>query len=460
MLTYDLSARGKTPIYEYLCGCLRRDIYAGRLAVGEKLPGRRSLAEHLGVSEITVNTAYMQLAAEGCLVSVPRRGMYVAARPLAPGPDAPREARSAEAGPRWRLDLRSGRIEEALFPSSAWARLTRRVLSEEPRALVEGVPHEGLYALREAVSDYLRGYKGLDAPPERIIIGAGSEFLYLMLAQLFSGRSFALEDPGYPKIRETYAACGIECLPVPLDAHGVSPAALAASGAGALHISPAHQYPSGLVTPMPRRQELLDWAERTGGYIVEDDYDSELGFTARPLPTLAGIDRAGRVLYMTTFSQTISPGLRVSCLVLPEALTGLWRERVGFYASAVPNLEQHVLARFIASGGYERHLSRLRKTLRERRAAVLEAFRSSAFAPRCEIAEPAAGLHFLMRADTPLTDAELKRRAGELGVRLALLSDFAFDERSAEPHTLVINYAGLNGERLGAAVGLLERIIC
>ena len=243
-----------------------------------------------------------------------------------------------------------------------------------------------------------------------------------------------------------------------LDAHGVDPASLAASGAAVLHISPAHQYPTGLVTPMPRRQALLDWAERTGGYIIEDDYDSELGFTPRPLPTLASIDRGGRVIYMNTFSQTISPGMRVGYLVLPERLLDVWRERLGFYSCAVPSLEQHVLARFISGGWYERHLARLRKTCRERRSAVLEAFSRSSFASRADISEPGAGLHFLMRVETELPDSELRERAAALGLRLGFLSDYSSDGAACQ-HVLVINYAGLGGERLGEAVEMLEQVL-
>ena len=460
MLTYDLTQRGKTPLYAYLCACLRRDILSGALAPGEKLPGKRALAEHLGVSVITVEAAYSQLVAEGCLAPEPRRGYFVTASDYASLPAAAPSPRAAGPAEReWKLDLRSNRVDAELFPVGVWARLTRRVLSERPEALLSGVPHEGLHELREAIAEYLRGYKGMAVSPEQVIIGAGAEFLYLLLAQLFRGAAFAVEDPGYPKIRQAYSASGVECIPVPLDRRGVDPARLRSLGAGVLHISPAHQYPTGLVTPLPRRQELLAWAGGTGGYIIEDDYDSELAFTPSPLPTLAGIDALGRVIYINTFSQTISRGMRVGYLVLPERLLPLWRERLGFYSCAVPSLEQQVLARFISEGYYERHIARLRKSCRERRAAVLAAFESSAFAGRASISVPAAGLHFLMRVDTSLSDAELKERAAALGVRIVALSDYAAGPERAETHTLVINYASLDSERLDMAVRALGEIL-
>lgn len=459
MLTYDLTARGGTPMYEYLYRCLRSDILSGALGVGEKLPSRRGFAGHLGVSVITVDAAYGLLEAEGCIEAVPRRGYYVCARPLSPPGDAASSPTFEEPEETPLLDLRSNRVDASLFPVGVWAKLTRRVLSENPDALLGSVPHAGLPELREAIAEYLRGYKGMHVTASQVVIGAGAEFLYLMLAQLFRGAAFALEDPGYPKIRQAYSGSGIDCIPVGLDAQGVEPGSLRSGGAAVLHISPAHQYPTGLVTPLPRRQELLNWAQSTGGYIIEDDYDSELSFTPMPLPTLSSIDRSGRVIYMNTFSQTISPGMRVGYLVVPERLSGEWRRRLGFYSCAVPTLEQHVLARFISGGYYERHLTRLRKACREKRGAVLDAIASSAAASRVTIREPGAGTHFLLRLDTNAPDGEIRSRALALGLRLGFLSDYAFNPSAAEQHVLAINYAGLSAERIGEALGLLARVL-
>ena len=191
-----------------------------------------------------------------------------------------------------------------------WARLTRQVLSEEGAAILSPLPHQGLPALRRAICSDLRDFRGLSASPEQIVIGAGAEYLYLLLAQLL-GRDtvLAVEDPGYPKIRQVYEKSGVRCVSLPLDGEGMNPDTLRESGAGAVHLSPSHQYPTGLVTPIRRRQELLRWAEETGGGIIEDDYDSELRFTGRPIPPLQSIDGGGRVAYLNTFSQTIAPSM-------------------------------------------------------------------------------------------------------------------------------------------------------
>ena len=460
MLTYSMDARGNTPLYEYLYRCIRDDILSGVLAAGEKLPSKRALADHLHLSVITVEGAYQQLEAEGYIRTSPRRGFFVlpVERTAPPTISAPAAAPET-AGKTWRLDLKSNRVDTARFPVSVWARLTRQVLSEDGGALLRPVPHQGLPALRQAIARDLRDYKGMAVSAEQVVVGAGAEYLYLLLAQLLGPDTvLAVEDPGYPKIRLVYGKCGARCRPVPLDSQGLDMGALAASGATAVHLSPSHHYPTGLVTPIGRRQELLRWASDTGGIIIEDDYDSEFRFSGRPIPTLQSIDGEGRVIYMNTFSQTISPAMRVGFMVLPPRLLERYRRELDFYACTVPALDQHVLARFLDQGHYEQHLARMRKEYRTRHDAVLASFRSSPFRNRITISEQGAGLHFLLNLRTARSDQVLRARAEELGVRLGFLSEYAAVPDPAYAHTLVINYAGLDGSRLPEAMDLLSEV--
>ena len=459
MLTYSMENRGNLPLYAYLYRCIRNDILNGKLRADERLPSKRQLAEHLQLSVITVENTYQQLEAEGYIYTRPKRGFFVSQVDRLPGsapkpimPPAPPESRS------WRLDLRSNRVDSSRFPVSIWTRLTRQVLSEGSAPLLSPVHHQGLPALRQAIANDLRDYKGMSISPEQIIIGAGAEYLYLLLAQLLSREAvFAVEDPGYPKIRQVYTAAGARVIPVPLDGEGMDMEALRRSGAKAAHLSPAHQYPTGLVTPISRRQALLRWAEESGGFLIEDDYDSEFRFTGRPIPTLQSIDGGGRVVYMNTFSQTISPSMRVGFMVLPYRLLERYRRGLNFYACTVPVLEQQVLARFLSGGCYEQHLSRMRKEYRQRREMVLSAFRESSFSHRVRITDQGAGLHFLMYLETENSEEELRRKAEELGVRLSFLSEYT--EKARVPrHALVVNYAGLEPERLGQVVELLGQV--
>jgi len=459
MLTYLMEDRGSLPLYEYLYRRIRDDILHGTLATGERLPSKRALAEHLRISVITVESAYQQLEAEGYVYTLPKRGFFVSAVDRAPEASPPAVIPPPALTPNWKLDLRSNQADGSHFPVSTWARLTRQVLSEGGEALLSPIPHQGLPALRQAIADDLRDFKGMAVSPEQIIVGAGAEYLYLLLAQLLGRQAvFAVEDPGYPKIRQVYTKCGAHCVPVSLDDQGMNLSALYASGATTIHISPSHHYPTGIVTPIGRRQALLRWAEEVNGIIIEDDYDSEFRFTGRPIPTLQSIDHGGRVVYMNTFSQTISPSMRVGFMVLPPRLLEQYRQELDFYACTVPALEQHVLARFLSGGHYEQHLSRMRKEYRARRAAVLEAFRNSSFAQQITISEQGAGLHFLLRLNTRQSDEALRRQAEHLGVRLSFLSEFAADPHPDYDHTLVVNYAGLHPEHLEETVMLLEQV--
>jgi len=235
--------------------------------------------------------------------------------------------------------------------------------------------------------------------------------------------------------------------------------ALEVSGATALHISPSHHYPTGIITSISRRQALLRWADQHNGTIIEDDYDSEFRFTGRPIPALQSIDHSSRVVYMNTFSQTISPSMRVGYMVLPPRLLERYRNELSFYACTVPALDQHVLARFLSGGHYEQHLSRMRKEYRLRRDAVLTAFRESPFAHRVTILEQGAGLHFLLRLHSQQNDDTIRRKAEALGVRLGFLSEYSAADHPEYAHTLVVNYAGLDASRLNEATALLSQIL-
>jgi len=443
VLTYDLEKRGALARYDYLYRCIKEDILSGRLEAGEKLPSKRTLAAHLDTAVVTVENAYAQLAAEGYVYSREKRGYFVSAVEAHP------QAREAPAPPerpqerRWLLDLggRGGGTEG--FPFSQWAKLTRRVLTERGEELLRAVPHNGVPELRRAIARHLYRFRGIQAQPEQIVVGAGTEYLYNLIVQLL-GRELAygLEDPGYSKAERVYALNGARRVFLPVDGQGVPPRALGEE-LQVLHISPNHQFPTGVVTPIARRQGMLRWAEG-GRYIIEDDYDSEFRFTGRPIPALRSIDRAGRVLYVNTFSRSLAPSLRIGYLVLPQSLTERYREKLGFYSCTVPAIEQYTLAAFLDEGRFDAHISRMRVFYRGQRDRIIQAIRDSPLGGRCRVLREDAGLHFLLELDTNTEDAVLYRRAAERGVRLSFLTEFQRSPGRAAPHTLVINYPGLS----------------
>ena len=364
MLTYELKKSPGVPLYEALYRCIRADILAGILLPGQKLPSKRALAQNLEVSKITVEGAYNQLLSEGYIRAQEKVGYFVENIPQS----TPRHAdvvpaiRTEAARPL--LDLTGSGTEK--FPFSVWSRLQREVMLDYGEKLLLPLPNQGIAELRQAIAAHLYAFRSMHVDPENILIGAGTDFLYNLLIQLLGReKTYAVEDPGYGKIHKIYAAGGVRCISVPMDHEGVLPAAL--ENAKVLHLSPAHHFPTGLVTSVPRRQELLKWAQRCDGYIIEDDYDSEFRFDAHPKPTMQSLDRSGRVIYMNTFSKSLAPSIRISYMVLPTELMAVFRKNLGFYSCTVSSFEQYTLARFLDRGYFEKHINRMRKYYKNRR---------------------------------------------------------------------------------------------
>ena len=461
MLTYDLEKRGSLARYDYLYRCIKEDILSGRLKAGEKLPSKRTLATHLNTAVVTVENAYAQLEAEGYLNAREKRGYFV--NPVETGPvrENPAEAREKNREQReWRLDLRGTGSGTEGFPFSVWARLMRRILTERGAELLQATPHNGVYPLRQAIARHLYQFRGISAAPEQIVVGAGTEYLYNLIVQLL-GRDllYGVEDPGYSKAARIYGLNGAGCIPLPMDSRGVRPQEVEERGVQILHISPNHQFPTGTVTPILRRQALLRWAEEQRGYIIEDDYDSEFRFTGRPIPAMKSIDAAGRVIYMNTFSRSLAPSLRVSYMVLPPSLMEEYPRRLGFYSCTVPAMEQYTLASFLEEGYFESHVNRMRVFYRNRRDEVLAAISQSPLSGRCRVLGEEAGLHFLLELETEREDSWLSREMEARGVRLSFLTDYQQRPGAAPLHTLVVNYPGTAPARLAPALALLAGLL-
>ena len=450
MLTYDLKKAPGIPLYEALYRCIREDILSGALAPGEKLPSKRALAQNLEVSKITVEAAYDQLLAEGYIRSREKVGYFVEAVERRPRIQLPQPRAPARAVPEPLLDLTANGTGQ--FPFSVWSRLQRGVMLDYGRTLLQPLPNRGIPELRQAIGEHLLAFRGLRVDPQNILVGAGTDFLYNLLLQLL-GRDlvYAVEEPGYDKIRKIYAAGGVSCVSAPMDSRGVIPSAL--GKAQVLHISPSHHFPTGLVTPLDRRRELLAWAG-TDKWIIEDDYDSEFRFHARPMPAMASLDSRGRVIYMNTFSKSLAPSIRISYMVLPPELMARFQRELGFYSCTVASFEQYTLARFLREGCFEKHINRMRRFYKNRRNTVIAMLEASPLAPRLEILEQDAGLHFLVRVQTRLSDQELTGRLADLGVRVKALSEYYHDS-SADRHCLVVNYSGVQESQLEQALTLL-----
>ena len=455
MLTYELKKAPGVPLYEALYRCIRDDILSGKLPAGEKLPSKRALAQHLELSKITVETAYSQLLAEGYISSREKVGYFVETveRPSPPTKVTPQPCPENTAAPV--LDLTRSGTEH--FPFSVWTRLQREVMLDYGERLLQPLPHQGIPELRTAIADHLAAFRGMDVNPDHILIGAGTDFLYNLLIQLLGrDKVYAVEEPGYGKIRKIYSAGGVQCISAPLDGKGVRPDTL--EDADVLHFSPSHHFPTGLVTPVGRRLELLNWARQKNGWIIEDDYDSEFRFDAHPMPAMQRLDPE-RVIYMNSFSKTLAPSIRISYLVLPEVLMTDFKQKLGFYSCTVASFEQYTLARFLSRGYFEKHINRMRKFYRTRRNRVVSLLETCAFSHKITILEQDAGLHFLVKVDTELSDAALTEHIAAAGIRIKPISSYYHLPAGEDRHLFVVNYSVLDEEVLSQALNRLLSLL-
>ena len=355
-MNYVIDRTAAAPAYMQLYRQLRADIVSGALPLGAKLPSKRTLSEELGVSLITVEHALALLTDEGYTETRPRSGAYVSfggeRRRETPVP-APAQESAAGSAP-----------ED--FPFSALAKTMRRVLTEYDRRILQRSPGSGLMELRAAIAAYLARSRGLTVSPERIVVGAGAEYLYGLIVQFFGRETrFALEEPSYARIRQVYELNGAVCEGLPMGPDGIVSRALAESRAGVLHVTPFNSWPSRVTATASKRHEYAAWARARGSYIVEDDYDAELASVTKHIETICSL-APERVLYLNTFSRSFAPSMRTAYLVLPESLAAPWREKLGFYSCAVPVFEQYVLAEFLNSGELERYINRRRRKLRNK----------------------------------------------------------------------------------------------
>ena len=456
MLTYDISERGNMTIYEYLYRCIKDDIIKGRLSLGEKLPSKRKMAQQHQISLKTVENAYEQLLMEGYISAREKSGYYVMEAEAGYEPRRRTSYTAMQTGSRGEeasnitIDLTSNRAAIEKFPYDTWAKVMRGILSEKENVLLDTVPFAGVYELRVEIARYLYEYRGIEAEPEQIIIGAGTEYLHGLLIQLLGNhRIYGVENPGYHKIARIYENMKVEYAKVTLDQDGVSIRELEEKCVDVIHTSPSHHFPTGIVMPVSRRYELLGWAAKSPDhYIIEDDYDSELRLTGKPFPTLQSIDVSDRVIYMNTFTKTLASTVRISYMVLPLTLTEIFYQKLSFYSCTVSNFEQYTLAKFMENGSFEKHINRMRNFYKNHRNQVIAKLKESRLWQMASIYEEDAGLHFLLHIDTQKEDSVIKDQLQQRGIRLRGMSDYTYDGSQVIPHTFIINYTAIDPQDL------------
>ena len=457
-LTISLDTRSRIPLYEQIYDYIKTDIQSGRIPYGEKLPSTRFLSKHLEVSRSTVELAYEQLLSEGYIESVPYKGFFVAQidELYHLKKDKPQPQRERKEARRYRYDFTPNGVDLKSFPYNVWRKLSKDILLDDRTELFRSGDSQGEYGFRSAICSYLYQARGVDCTPDQIIVGAGSDYILMLLGMILGmDHTIAFEDPTYKQAYRMAGGMSYNCIPVSMDKNGMKVTELEKSGADIAYVTPSHQYPTGVIMPIRRRMELLKWAcEEQGRYIVEDDYDSEFRYKGKPIPALKGYDASEKVIYLGTFSKSIAPAIRLSYMVLPKPLLEAYEQKARFVNSTVSKVDQLIVQKFIEEGYYERHLNKTRALYKSRHDVLIEELRP--MADICTISGENAGVHLLLTFQNGMTEEELIDRAAREDIRVYGLSDYRIKENCKEKATILLGYANLTEEQIRKAARLLR----
>ncbi|MCY1714132.1 PLP-dependent aminotransferase family protein [Caproiciproducens galactitolivorans] len=452
-MTYDfllLDNHSDTPLYQQLYLTIQSAIKAGHLKKGDRLPSIRKLAEDLKLSCTTVETAYQQLSVEGYIQSRPQRGYFVltSARDEAAG----RKPVQISPHPSSRIEIRynfgSDSVDSENIDIKVWRRHIREVLNRQEVIAAYG-EHQGERALREALSAYSYGVRGVVAAPEQIVIGAGTQPLLSILCGLLSDtdRRVAMEEPGFLQAEQIFSDCGLTVLHLPCDENGIRMDALKESGVRLLFVSPSNRIQTGMSLPMSRRYELLSWAQETGAILIEDDYNGELRYNARPIPAMQGMG-GEQIVYIGSFSKLLLPSVRIGYMALPPKLLERYRARANRYNQTASKIEQLALSSYVKSGQMERQLRRLRKLYAAKSTRLIKALKN-AFGSRMEILLEETLLSVILTVKSENTAEELCDLAAKQGVAIRPVKD-------SNPPKVMLGFAGIPLSDIESAVGCLK----
>ena len=476
-LAIQLSADSDKCLYEQIYEHIKDEIRKGKLLAGERLPSARSLAENLQVARSTVDFAYGQLVAEGYVEAKPQRGFFVSRVdellyvPELSGSDPKRQDMGTDGrGGMGAVekteksilyDFSPHAISMKDFPFATWKKITKNILVDANKEMFALGDARGDEELRVTISRYLHSSRGVNCLPEQIIVGAGSDYLFMLLEKIL-GRHvpIAMEDPTYRRAYRVFRSFAYEVIPVSMDENGMDVEELRKTDAKVAYVMPSHQFPTGTVMPIGRRLELLKWAkEKEDRYLIEDDYDSEFRYRSKPIPALQASDTAGKVIYMGTFSKSIAPAIRVGYMVLPKMLLKVYQDNCSFYASTVSRIDQRILNEFIRDGYFERYLNKMRKIYREKHDFLLGLLEP--FEKKFSISGENAGLHLLLTSKEGIPEEELLAAAEEKGVGLYGINSSCMrllkGQNLAFQNTVLLGYGAMEKEEIQAGIECLQK---
>lgn len=446
MLMFQLQKQSTTPLYKQLYREIRTAITGGKIAVGTKLPSKRKLADYLHISQTTVELAYSQLVAEGFIEPRPRKGFFTMPVEELAYLDMPQEETAIRDVPKpnYVYDFNPARIDTRSFPFPTWRKTAREVIDEENHELLLAGHPQGDASLRAEIARYVYQSRGVVCEPEQIIVGSGTEQLMPLLIRLFDKNlSFGFENPGYALTHSIFEHDDRQAFPIAVDEDGIDVQQLEKTGVDIAYVTPSHQFPTGSILSATRRAQLLNWAAaKPQRFIIEDDYDSEFRYTSQPIPALQSMDVGGRVIYISTFSKSIMPSLRIAYLVLPPRLLNAYRKTFLHYTSTVPRIDQQIVATFMQKGHFSRHLNRMRKLYRKKLECLTEAL--APYQAEVTVSGEQAGMHIVLTVDTERSENTLVEQASKAGIRVFAMQNYDLLKQKSTLPKIVLGFGGLN----------------
>lgn len=459
-LTISLDTKSKMPLYEQIYEFIKKEIQKNQIQSGEKLPSTRTLSRYLEVSRSTVELAYEQLLSEGYIEAEPCRGYYVSDLEGLYQLHSKEQLVSQKLymqTEQYQYDFSPNGVDLNSFPYNAWRKLSRESLQDDRAELFRLGDPQGEWGLRNTISNYLHQARGVNCSPEQVIIGAGNDYLLMLLATVIGQEhKIAFENPTYRQAYRLFESLSYDICTVDMDGRGMKVSELEQTGADIAFVMPSHQYPLGIVMPIKRRMELLRWAEEGGRYIIEDDYDSEFRYKGKPIPALQGYDNHNKVIYIGTFSKSIAPAIRMSYLVLPPELLKVYQKKSRFLSSTVSRIDQLILQKFIEEGYYERHLNKTRALYKSRHDTLLNAWKGTE--QDVTISGENAGVHLILSFRNGMKEEDIIAKAKNAGIKVYGLSEYFVTPKSDQMATILLGYANMQEDDIKCAVEILKDV--
>jgi len=449
--------------YQKLYQELKEMLMLGKYQAHDKLPSKRKLAASLKLSPLTVQNAYEQLLTEGFIYTKEKVGYFVSEglNFIKPVKETFQNTLFLEEEDHnFDFAFKTNVVDTSLFPNATWAKLSREVLSMNYHEMLNRTHPKGILNLRIEIAKYLELYRGMSVDPEQVIIGSGSQALISMLVELLGrDQTYALEKPGYLRLYQIFKGQDVHLELIHLDEQGISMDALEKGSAKIMHITPAHQFPTGIVMPIQRRLEILKWASKEKGrYIIEDDYDSEFRFSGQPVFTLFGLDHEDHVIYMNSFTKTLAPSFRMGYIVLPKPLLKIYQSIQSYHGCTVPNFEQFIMYKFMREGYFERHINRMRQVYKKKLDIMKSMIKTY---DELEMFGDEAGLHFILTLKKDISEEKVISHLKNAKIDVTGFKHYIQDGSSNDDDypKLVIGYSGIPLEHIEEATQKLINVM-